>query len=371
VRADFSIAQGFAEQTLRLAQQTSDSTVFLIAHCMLSLPAQSRGEFITAREHFDKGLSLYDPQQHRFMALLYGDDPGITCLSLRAFALWFLGYPDQALQSAQEGLALARALDLPYNLAFALDIATWIHFYRGDPQAAQTCLAPLSPLVSEQGFQFFSAESAILQGWVMSEQGREAEGLARMRPGVVAYHATGAEMSRPTQLGLLAKTYGKVGQIQEGLATVAEAFAVMNKTGEYCLEAELYRLKGQLTLAQSKVQRLGSSVKKRPKAKVQGSKSKVGVPQSTIHNSQLEAEAEACFLKAIEIARRQQAKSLELRATVSLARLWQQQGNQKEAHRMLSSVYDWFTEGFDTADLQEAKTLLRELAAKGSGTQQR
>ena len=132
VRADFSIAQGFAEQTLRLAQQTSDSTVFLIAHCLLGALATSRGEFVTAREHFDKGLSLYDPQQHRFMALIYGDDPGITCLSLRALDLWFLGYPHQASQSAQEGVGLARALDLPYNLAFALDLAAWIHFYRGE-----------------------------------------------------------------------------------------------------------------------------------------------------------------------------------------------------------------------------------------------
>ena len=274
VRADFSIAQGFAEQVLRLAQQTSDSTVFLIAHCMLGVLATSRGEFVTAREHFDKGISLYDPLQHRFMASIYGDDPGITCLSLRALSLWFLGYPDQASQSAQEGVGLARALDLPYNLAFALDLAAWIHFYRGERQVAQTRLEPLSLLVSEQGFQFFTAESAILQGWVMTEQGREAEGLAQMRPGVVAYHATGAEMSRPTHLGLLAKTYGKVGQIKEGFATLAEAFAVMDKTGECRLEAELWRLKGELTLTQSSVQRLASKRVQGSKVKGQRSKSK-------------------------------------------------------------------------------------------------
>jgi len=367
VRADFSIAQEFAEQTLRLAQQMSDPTVFLIAHCMLAVPAQSRSEFITAREHFDKALNLYDPQQHRFMALIYGDDPGITCLSLRAFSLWFLGYPEQALRSAQEGLALARALDLPYNLSFALDIVTWIHFYRGEHQAAQTCLELLSPLVRDQGFQFFSAESVILQGWVMTERGQEAEGLVQMRSGVVAFHATGAEMSRPTHLGLLAKTYGKVRQIQEGLATLAEAFAVMEKTGEDCLAVELYRLKGELVL-QSRV-RGPESQKERQKAKGKGQKTKITSPQPLTPSTQgVVQEAEACFLKAIEIARRQQAKSLELRATVSLARLRQQQGNQKEAHRMLSTVYGWFTEGFDTADLREAKALLQELAAKGYGT---
>jgi predicted ATPase len=256
-------------------------------------------------------------------------------------------------------LALARALDLPYNLAFALDIATWIHFYRGEPQAAQTCLDPLAPLAGEQGFQFFSAESAILQGWVMTEQEREAEGLAQMRPGVVAFRATGAVMSRPTHLGLLAKTYGKVGQIPEGLATLAEAFAVMEKTGEYCLEAEMYRLKGELTLQQANQKARG----KNQKAKVETS------PQPLTPNTRaaVAQEAEGYFLQAVDTARRQQAQSLELRAVMSLVRLRRRQVSHPEArtrlaeaHNMLSEVYHWFTEGLDTKDLQEAKALLAE-----------
>jgi adenylate cyclase len=197
-------------------------------------------------------------------------------------------------------------------LAFALDLTAWVHFYRGEPQAAQTRLDPLSLLVNEQGFQFFAAESAILQGWVMTEQGREAEGLARMRPGVVAYHAAGAEMSRPAHLGLLAKTYGKVGQLQEECAALAEAFAVMDKTGEYCLEAELYRVKGELVLKKwlrdwgrggSSSSPRASGREKRQKAKDKGQKSlqpsvlssQFSVPhlQPLISNIQ---EAESYFL---------------------------------------------------------------------------
>src|SRR5262249_3897968 len=155
VRAQFTIAKQIAEQVLRLAQQTSEPIVFLVAHSLLAVPSLSIGELTTARAHFEKGISLYDPQQHRFMASIYGDDPGVTCFSLRALSLWLLGYPNQASQSAQEGLALARDLDLPYNLAFALDIAAWIHFYRGEPQVAQTCLDSLALLVNEQGFEFF------------------------------------------------------------------------------------------------------------------------------------------------------------------------------------------------------------------------
>ena len=155
-----------------------------------------------------------------------------------------------------------------------------------------------------------------------------------MQEGLAAQRATGAEAVHPYFLALQAETYGKMGQPEEGLAALAEASAMRQRTGEQWYEAELYRLKGELTLAQSSVQGLGSRVQK---------------------------EAEECFWKAVEIARKQQAKSLELRATTSLARLWQQQGKQKDAHQMLTEIYGWFTEGFDTVDLKEAKALLDEL----------
>src|SRR5262249_48887041 len=204
----------------------------------------------------------------------------------------------------------------------------------------------------------------ILCGWALAEQGQGEEGIAQIHQGLAAYRAIGSELWRSYYLALLAEAYGKVGRAEAGLKALAEALAQVEKTGEHFYEAELYRLKGELTLAQSSVQSPESRVRRSPKSKVQSPESKVSIPQSTFRNPQLEAEAEACFLKAIEIARRQQAKSLELRAVMSLVRLQQQQvtdsasrhthhasrARLNEAHTMLAETYSWFTEGFDTKD---------------------
>ena len=187
------------------------------------------------------------------------------------------------------------------------------------------------------------ALGTILRGWALAEQGQGEEGIAQMRQGWPPGGPTGQSM-QPYFLALLAEAYGKVGQTEEGLTVLAEALAMVDKTGERYYEAELYRLKGELTLQ-----------------KLPGVSSQLPVPKPQPPIPDPQAEAEECFLKAIEIARRQQAKSLELRAAMSLSRLWQQQGKQNEAHEMLSEVYNWFTEGFDTKDLQEAKALLAEL----------
>jgi predicted ATPase len=192
-------------------------------------------------------------------------------------------------------------------------------------------------LAVEQGFAEELAWGTLLWGWALAEQGQIAEGMAQMRQGLAAYRATGSEVTRPYWLALLAEAYGKIGQRAEGLTLLAEALAAAHRTGERWCEAELYRLKGELTLQST----------------LQGTTSTVQSPK---------AEAEGYFQKAIDIARRQQAKSLELRAAMSLSRLWQQQGKRDEARELLAPVYGWFTEGFDTADLQEARTLLAELA---------
>jgi predicted ATPase len=216
-------------------------------------------------------------------------------------------------------------------------------------------------LASEKGFPYWSALGAVWRGWALGGQGRIEEGMTQIRQSLAAYGDTGAALSRPHFLALLAEGYAGGGQVEEGLSVVEQALAAVHETGERYYEAELYRLKGEFTLAQSSVQSLGSSVKKSPrsKSKVQGPKLKVDSPQSAFRNPQ--SEAEACFLKAIEIARKQLAKSLELRAVMSLARLWQSQSKKKEAHEMLAEIYSWFTEGLDTKDLQEAKGLLAEL----------
>jgi predicted ATPase len=188
-------------------------------------------------------------------------------------------------------------------------------------------------LASEQGFPQWVALGTIQRGWALAEQGLGEEGIAQMHQGLAAFRATGSEIARPWFLARLAEAYGKGGQTEEGLNTVAEALAHVHAHGEHLCKAELYRLQGTLTL-QSKVQGLQSKVE----------------------------EAEEYFQRAIEIARQQQAKSLELRAAMSLARLWQRQDKRTEARELLAPIYSWFTEGFDTADLQEAKALLEELA---------
>jgi len=184
-------------------------------------------------------------------------------------------------------------------------------------------------LLAELGFERELAQGTILWGWALTEQGQGVEGIAAIRQGLAALQATGEELRRPEFLALLAEAYGGIGQIEEGLNVLAEALAAVEKTGERYYEAELYRLKGELLLA---------------------------------HPTGNHLEAESCFHRSLDIARRQQAKSLELRAAASLSRLWQQQGKRQEAHDLLAPVYAWFTEGFDTADLQEAKALLEELS---------
>jgi predicted ATPase len=213
----------------------------------------------------------------------------------------------------------------PYSVAYALYWAACLYKFLWERPAVQERVETLLALASEQGFPLWVAHGTVLRGWALAEQGHIEEGIAQIQEGLAVYRATGSELYRPYYLALLAEAYGKVGQTEEGLSILAEALALVDKTGECCYETELYRLKGELTL-QSKVK-----------------------------------EAEECFLKAIELARRQQAKSLELRATVSLSRLWQSQGKKAEAHKLLSKVYYWFTEGFDTLDLKEAKALLESL----------
>jgi predicted ATPase len=241
-------------------------------------------------------------------------------------------------------------------LVITLACIAVFHQLRHEGQLTQRRAEAVVTLSIEQGFPFWSAWGTILQGWALAEQGQREEGVAQIRQGLAAYRAIGGEMMRSQFLALLAEVHGKIGQADEGLIALAEALAAVDKTWERRWEAELYRLKGELTL-QSR------QVKNKSQAS-QGKSKQVGTSQNKfeVASPQVEAEAEACFHKAVEIARKQQAKLLELRAATSLARLWQHQGKKEEARQMLAEIYSWFTEGFDTADLQEAKALLEELA---------
>jgi predicted ATPase len=329
LRAELQTTRELAEQLFSLAQRVQDPELLLESHRVLGATMFWLGKMAPARAHLEQGMALYDPQQHRSHAFVYGQDPGVACRCFAAMSIWMLGYPDQARQSIHEALTLAQELTHPLSLAFALTMAAVVHQFRREAQAVQERAEALKTLSTEQGFPFYLAFGTILRGWALTVQGQGAEGIAQVRQGLVAYRATGAELHRPHFLSLLAEAYGKVGQPEEGLTVLVEALDTVNKTEERNWEAELHRRKGELLLMQCG--------------------QKVG-------------EAEECFRKGLDIARRQQAKSLELRAAMSLSRLWQQQGKHEEAYKLLAEIYGWFTEGFDTADLQEAKALLKELA---------
>jgi predicted ATPase len=324
-----------AKQMLNLAQRLQDPALLLEADVALGYTSYYLGNFDSAREHVEQGIALYDPQQHHALALLYGGvDPGMICLCVAAQALWTLGYPAQALQRSHEAIILAQQLSHPHSLAFALGHAARVHQFCQDRQAAYERAEAVLTLATEHRLSFWLAWGTAVGGWALVKQGQKKEGMAQIQQGLTAHLATGAKLWRPYYLALLAEAYESTGRIEEGLTVLAEALAAVDETEERYYEAELYRLKGELTL-----------------------QSKVPSPRSKV-----EKEAEECFHKAIEISRRQSAKSLELRAVMSLARLWQSQGKQEEARQILAETYGWFTEGFDTKDLQEAKALIEELS---------
>jgi predicted ATPase len=211
-------------------------------------------------------------------------------------------------------------------------------------------------IATEQGLSFYLGILTAVRGWALARQGSTAAGLAQIEQGIALYRANVGEHIVLYLLALLAETQSNMGRSQDASQSLTAALALAEKNGEHFYDAELYRLKGQLTLQSRQVEDKSQT----SHGQVEG-KSEDTNTQHLAPSTQAEAEAEACFHKAIEIARKQQAKSLELRAVMSLACLWQQQGKQKEAHERLAEVYGWFTEGFDTADLQEAKALLEEL----------
>jgi predicted ATPase len=265
--------------------------------------------------------------------------------------LWFLGYPDQAFTKSQEALALAREVAHSHSLAYALVFAALLRQLCRQESAAQEYAEEAIALSMDQELPIWGASGTVLRGWALTNQGQLEEGIAQLIQGLTFWEATGAEMVRPHFFGLLAEAYGKTGQTAKGLSLIAKALRQVEKSGERVSEAESYRLKGELSLQSRQVE---------DKSTTSYDKSESANLQSLTPN--LQAEAGDCFLKAIEIARRQNAKSLELRAVMNLSRLWQQQGKRAEARQMLAKIYNWFTEGFGTPDLQEAKTLLEEMS---------
>jgi predicted ATPase len=328
-RGALPTARELGEQLDRLAQRTAAPMHRLETHFALGITLFYLGDYVAARTHCEQGIAHIDPTAQQAQALYQGTAPGVGCLVIAAHTLWCLGYPAQAMHRCQAALAQAQALAHPYSLAFAQHSASWLHYYHREVQAVQAQADALLTLATAQGFPLWVGYGTCWHGWALAMQGQSEAGLAQIRHGMAAVLATGQMLTQPLALVLLAEAVGHAGQVAEGLRLLAEALEVLEASGRSSLLAEVYCLQGALLLQQA-------------------------VPDT--------AQAEACFQQALAVARGQQAKSLELRAAVSLARLWQQQDKRTAAHELLAPVYGWFTEGFDTADLQEAKSLLEELA---------
>jgi predicted ATPase/DNA-binding IscR family transcriptional regulator len=329
-RGNLRSAQELAKQLLALAESSRDPSLIVEAYYARGATLFWLGDFAPSRDHLERGIHLYDPQIHRSHAFVYGQDPGVYSTCFLALALWRLGYPDRALAKSNEALALAHDLAHPFSLVLALFHAGCVHQTRREPQLAEKRADAAIALSAERGFSFWPWLALIVRGWAVAQQERGAEGIGQIREGLAAIRAGGAEIGLPWGLPQLAEALESNGRAGEALNVLAEALAVSSKNGLHAYDVEIYRLKGELLLASSRAEN--------------------------------RSEAESCFRRAIEVARRQQAKSWELRAVTSLSRLLQKQGKKDEARRMLAEIYGWFTEGFDTADLKDAKALLDALS---------
>src|SRR5262249_11956440 len=331
VRSELGKARERAGQLFTLAQGAQDPAQLLQARQALAVTSLCLGDPPATREPMEQGVALYDPQRHRSHTHLYGQDPGVACLAFGAVALWLLGYPDQAVERSRQAVDLGGHLGQPSTLALALHFAAMLRQYRREVLAVQGNADATTAIAAEQRLFFWLAGGLVSRGLGLAHQGDLASGIGQLRNGLTAWVATGSETYRTYYLALLAEALGREGQIEEGLGVLAEALALMHDTGEAFHGAELHRLRGEFLLRQESAE--GA-----------------------------EREAEACFRRALTLARRQQAKSLQLRATMSLTRLYQKQDCHSEARPMLSECYDRFTEGFDTPDLREAKALLSQVS---------
>jgi predicted ATPase len=335
IRGELNNAREVSEELLRLAQKEQDSDRTLVAHFMIGVSLHHMGELATAEEHFAQGLELYHPGRSlQTYTLLM--DPGTGCCGMSSRGLWLLGFPDKALERMRQLLALACLQSDPHKLVHAHALNANGRTFRNDYPGIQEHRETVIALAREKDMADYLSWATIHHGYALAMQDSLEEGIAEMRAGLAAVQMAGADLAASELLCLLAKALMKAQRIEEGLAHLDEALAIISRTGERYYEAEIYRLKGELLLQFA-----------------------VSVQPSAISEKRIEAEA--CFQKAIEMARRRQTRSLELRATMSLARLRRQHGKTAVARQALAEIYGWFTEGFDTSDLKDAEALLGEL----------
>lgn len=328
-RAKYQAAREIYDQIFTLAQAAGDPELMMLAHWGPGYLLVEMGEFLSARDHLEKALETYDPDKHQRLITIFTLDLGVSCLSWLSCALFFLGYPDQALRRSGEAIVLARQISHPFTLAVALAVASLLHSWMLDGEGTQELADEAIEICREKGFSFWLSVTSAFWGLAQAWQGKYKEGIRQMREGERAWRASGAIIGLPEYLIVLAEVFGDAGQVEKGLSVLEETLEMINKSGETLYLAELHRIKGELLIELS-------------------------------HDYQ--DKAEVCYHDAIEIARQQQAKSLELRAMTNLSYILARQGKKDEARELLQNIYNWFTEGFDTQDLKSASNLLKELS---------
>jgi tetratricopeptide (TPR) repeat protein len=336
-RGEHRTAREVGTHLLALAQRLDDPVALLEAHRALGVSTWRLGNLMASRDHLDHGIGLYNRLDHDMRAFFGPSDPGVACYYVAALVLQLLGYPDQALQRSQEALALAQARSVPFTRASLLIFLLFFHVVRREGALAQAYAEAVLDLSTEHGFLHFVAGGTMGQGAALVLQGQAHEGMAHLRQGLAAWQKIGMRVLHPWALAILAEAYGYLGQPEAGLSVLAEAQGITATTDERVYTAELMRLQGTLLL-QAASQR-----------------------SDALRGTAPTAAAETCLRQALDLGRAQHARWWELRTAISLAHLWQQQGKRAAANELLAPVYGWFTEGFDTADLRAAKTLLDTL----------
>jgi DNA-binding winged helix-turn-helix (wHTH) protein/predicted ATPase len=321
VRSDLPRARPMADELYALAERLKDPALLLQSHQALAVTTLCAGEPALTREHMERGCGLYDPKRHHTHTFLFGQDPGVACEAFGAVALWLLGYPDQALDHSREAARRAHELGQPSSQSLALHFAAMVRQCRRDGPGARACAELALAIAADQGMKFWQAGGTILRGWSVADAGDLNGGIAMLQEGLEAWQATGSVTYRTYYLGLLAELIGRAGRVEDALARLDEALALVEETKEGLYEAELHRLRGELL-------------------------------------AQTGGDAEGSLRQALAVAQRQGAKSLELRAAMSLVRHTKQRSRLTEARSLLSETLGWFTEGFETPDLKEAKGLV-------------
>jgi adenylate cyclase len=313
------------DEFLELAGRLNDPAL-VVAHRMAGNPRFFVGELSAAREHYERAVALYDPPRHRSLTWLYGAEPGMNAAILLAAVLWLQGYPDGAAERTRQARRIAEEVSHANTRGYALCYEGMNHVFRRDWKRVLETADSLVPLATEQGLAMWRGYGRILRGRAMAEdEGRAAEGAEEIRQGLDAVRTLGAELNLPLYFSLLAEACVRAGRIKDGLRAIEQGLSFAEKNEERYWQGELHRLRGELLLQQ-------------------------GVPAS---------EVELSFRRSAEISRKMGARSLELRAAMSLARLWQQQEKREDARLQLADLYGTFTEGHDTPDLIEARALLK------------